>query len=43
MDCLLDTGSEATIIPWSLDQDVPKRSIASQIRADNGTVIEVLG
>lgn len=43
VDCLLDTGSEVTLIPGHLAQELPKRSITSQIRAVNGTLIEVLG
>ena len=42
-DCLLDTGSEVTLIPGSLVQDLPKRRIVSQMRAANETLIEVLG
>ena len=42
VDCLLDTGSEVTIIPWSLVQELLKRPIVAQIRAANGTLIEVL-
>ena len=41
--CLLDTGSEVTIIPGVLVQELPKRPVTSQIRAANGTLIEVLG
>ena len=43
VDCLLDTGSEVTIIPRSLVQELPKRPIVSQIPTANGTIIEVLG
>ena len=39
MNCLLDTGSEVTLISGSL---VPKKLVTSQIRATNGTTIEVL-
>ena len=43
VDCLLDTGSEVTLIPGSLVKDLPKQRIVSQIRAENGTLIDVLG
>ena len=43
VNCLLDTGSEATLIPRSLVQKLPKKPVTSQIRAANGTTIEVLG
>ena len=42
-NCLLDTGSEVTLIPGSLVQELPKESVTSQLRAANGTIIEVLG
>ena len=41
--CLLDTGSEVTLIPIRLMIELPKRAIRSLIRAANGTDIEVLG
>ena len=41
--CLLDTGSEVTIIPGFFAQGLPKRPVTSQIKAANGTLIEVLG
>ena len=43
VDCLLDTGSEVTLIPSRLATELPKRAICSLIRAANGTDIEVLG
>ena len=43
VNCLLDTGSEITLIPASLVQHLTKKSVTSQIRAANGTTIEVLG
>ena len=43
VDCLLDTGSEVTLIPGSLVQELPNRRIVSQIWAANITLIEVLG
>ena len=42
-NCLLDTGSEVTLIPGSLMQELPKKSVTLQRRAANGTHIEVLG
>ena len=39
----MDTGSEVTLIPGFLVQELPKRRIVSQIRAANGTLIEVYG
>ena len=42
VDCLLDIGSEVTLISGSLVQELPKRRIVSQIRAVNGTLIDVL-
>ena len=42
-NCLLDTGSEVTLIPGSLVQELPKKPVTSQLRAANGTIIEVLG
>ena len=36
VDCVLDTGSEATLVPGYLVQKLPKRLIRSQIRAANG-------
>ena len=42
VNCLLDTGSEVTLIPGSMVQDLPKKPVTSQIRAANGTIIEVL-
>ena len=43
VDCLLNIGSEVTLVPGSLVQELPKRRIVSQIRAANGTLIDVLG
>ena len=43
VNCLLDTGSEVTLIPGSLVQGLRKKPVTSQIRAVNGTTIEVLG
>ena len=43
IDCLLDTGSEVTLIPGYLAQELPKRPVTSQIMAANGTLFEVLG
>ena len=43
VDCLLDTGSEVTLIPGNLVRERPKKPITSQIRAANGAIIEVLG
>ena len=43
IDCLLDTGSEVTLIPGFFVQGLPKRPVLSQIKAANGTLIEVLG
>ena len=43
VDCLLDTGSEVTLIPGNLVRELPKKPITSQIRAANGTIIEMLG
>ena len=43
MDCLQDTGSEATLVPGYLVQKLLKRPIRSQIRAANGTLIDALG
>ena len=43
IDCLLDTGSEVTLIPARLVTELPKRPVSSVIRAANGTDIEVLG
>ena len=43
MNCLLDIGSEVTLTPGSLVQELPKQHIVSQILAANGTFIEVLG
>ena len=40
---LLDTGSEVTLILGNWVQELPKNSVTSQIRAANGTIIEVLG
>ena len=39
-NCLLDTGSEVTLIPGSLVKELPKESVTSQLRAANGTIIE---
>ena len=36
-------GSEATLVPDYLAQELPKRPVTSQIRATNVTLIEVLG
>ena len=41
--CLLNTGSEVTLIPENLVRELHKKPITSQIRAANGTIIEVLG
>ena len=43
IDCLVDTGSELTLIPIFLVQGLPKPPVISQIKAANGTLIEVLG
>ena len=43
IDCLIDTGSEVTLIPGFLVKELTKRPVISQIKADNGTLIEVLG
>ena len=40
---MLDTGSEVTLTPGYLARERRKRTVASQIRAANGTLIEVLG
>ena len=42
INCILDTGSEVTLIPGSLTQKLPKKPVTSQTRAANGTIIEVL-
>ena len=42
IDCLLDTGTEVTLIPGYLAQELPKRPVTSHIRAANGTLIEML-
>ena len=42
VDCLQDTGSEATFLSGYLVQKLPMRPIRSQIRADNGTLIDAL-
>ena len=42
-DCLLDTGSEVTLIPARLLTELPKIPVSSVIRAANGIDIEVLG
>ena len=42
LDCLLDKGSDVTLFPGNLVRESPKKPITSQIRAANGTVIEVL-
>ena len=39
IDCLLDPGSEVTLIPGYLAQELPKRPVTSQIRAANGMLI----
>ena len=43
VDCLLDTGSEVTLIPSRIVTELPKIAIRSLILAANGTDIEVLG
>ena len=43
VDCLLEIGSEVTLILGSLVQELSKRRIVSQNRAANGTLREVLG
>jgi hypothetical protein len=43
VDCLLDSGAEATIIPWSLAQGADIQPYRQQLRAANGTVIPVIG
>ena len=43
VDCLLNTRSEVTVIPGNLVRELPKKPITSQIRAANGTIIEMLG
>ena len=43
VDCLLDTGSEATLVSGYLVQKLPKQPIRSQIRAANETLIDALG
>ena len=43
VDCLLDTGSEVTMIPVYLARELPKQPVVSQFRAANGTLIEMLG
>jgi hypothetical protein len=43
VDCLLDSGAEVTIIPWSLAQGADIQPYRQQLRAANGTVIPVIG
>ena len=43
IDCLLDIGSEVTLIPGFLVHGLPKLPVISQIKAANRTLIEVLG
>ena len=43
VDCLLGIGSEVTMIPGHLARELPKQPVTSQVRAANGTLIEVLG
>ena len=40
---MLDTGSEVTLVPGVLVEELPKRTIVSGINAANGTLLEVLG
>ena len=35
--------SEVTLIPVNLVEELPKKPITSQMRAANGTIIEVVG
>lgn len=42
VDCLLDTGSDLTLIPGSLVQELQEKPIVWQIRATSGTLIDVL-
>ena len=43
VDCLLDTGSEVTLIPAKLVGSMPLQSSTQKLLAANGTVINVLG
>ena len=43
IDCLLDTGSEVTLIPARLVTELPKKPVSSVIRVANATDIEMLG
>ena len=42
-DCLLDTGSEVSLIPASLVRDDQISASTEDVRAANGTVIRILG
>ena len=39
VNCLLDTGSEVTLIPGSLVQEQPKKPIILQLRAVMGPLL----
>ena len=41
--CLLDTGSDVTLLPSSLTSGVELEPTARRIRAANGTAIKVIG
>jgi hypothetical protein len=43
VDCLLDTGSEITLVPWSLLQGAPMEPCELKVRAANGSDIPIMG
>jgi transposase InsO family protein len=43
VDCLLDTGSEATLVPFRIAKDAYIEHTDHTLRAANGTVIPVIG
>jgi hypothetical protein len=43
VDCLLDTGSEITLVPWTLLQGAPMEPCDLRVRAANGSDIPIMG
>ena len=41
--CLLDTGSDVTLLPLDIVKDYPTRECSIQLAAANGTTIPVIG